>query len=222
MQMDASQIGGIDSTDRSTKIVCGKGAEVVVTERLLTHGRQRAVEGAACWLVDAEGGAKLEVSAKLCDGMPTLPRFGVRLFLNEEMERVNYLGVGPFESYPDKRRASAYGVYTDTVCHMMEPNIKPQESGSHLGCDLVELSGGGVKLMVVGGEEFSFNACPYTQEHLAATGHYHELVKSGYTVLCLDMGQHGIASSSCGYDIDDKYRMSRELSLKLKLNFEVE
>ena len=32
----------MDSTKRYTKIVCGKGAEAVITERLLTHGRQVA------------------------------------------------------------------------------------------------------------------------------------------------------------------------------------
>ena len=42
IQMDTVQIGGVDSTKRYTKIVCGKGAEAVVTERLLTHGDQRA------------------------------------------------------------------------------------------------------------------------------------------------------------------------------------
>ena len=42
IQMDTVQIRGIDSTNRYTKIVCGKGAEAVVTERLLTHGDQRA------------------------------------------------------------------------------------------------------------------------------------------------------------------------------------
>ena len=42
IQMETVQIKGIDSTKRSTKIVCGKGAEAVVTERLLTHGEQTA------------------------------------------------------------------------------------------------------------------------------------------------------------------------------------
>ena len=42
IQMDTVQIRGIDSTVRKTKIVCGKGAEAVVTERLLTHGKQHA------------------------------------------------------------------------------------------------------------------------------------------------------------------------------------
>ena len=42
IQMETVQIRGIDSTKRSTKIVCGKGAEALVTERLLTHGSQLA------------------------------------------------------------------------------------------------------------------------------------------------------------------------------------
>ena len=42
IQMDTTQIRGIDSTKRYTKIVCGKGAEAVITERLLTHGEQVA------------------------------------------------------------------------------------------------------------------------------------------------------------------------------------
>ena len=42
MQMDTTQIAGVDSTRRDTKIVCGKGAEALVTERLMTHGHQHA------------------------------------------------------------------------------------------------------------------------------------------------------------------------------------
>lgn len=42
IQMDTTQIRGIDSTKRYTKIICGKNAEAVITERLLTHGDQSA------------------------------------------------------------------------------------------------------------------------------------------------------------------------------------
>lgn len=42
LQMETSQIAGIDSTKRKTSVVCGKNAEVVITERLLTHGKQVA------------------------------------------------------------------------------------------------------------------------------------------------------------------------------------
>ena len=40
--MDTTQIRGVASTKRYTKIICGKGAEAIVTERLLTHGTQLA------------------------------------------------------------------------------------------------------------------------------------------------------------------------------------
>ena len=42
MQMETIQIRGIDSTRRETDFFCEAGSEVVVTERLLTHGAQEA------------------------------------------------------------------------------------------------------------------------------------------------------------------------------------
>ena len=42
IQMDTVQIRGIDSTRRETAFHCDAGSEVVVTERLLTHGKQVA------------------------------------------------------------------------------------------------------------------------------------------------------------------------------------
>ena len=42
MQMETIQIRGIDSTKRETDFFCEAGSEVVVTERLLTHGAQEA------------------------------------------------------------------------------------------------------------------------------------------------------------------------------------
>lgn len=42
IQMETTQIRGVDSTRRYTKIVVGRGAEAVITEKLLTHGRQTA------------------------------------------------------------------------------------------------------------------------------------------------------------------------------------
>lgn len=42
IQMETVQIRGIDSTKRETDFFCEAGSEVVVTERLLTHGNQMA------------------------------------------------------------------------------------------------------------------------------------------------------------------------------------
>ena len=54
IQMETVQIRGIDSTKRETKIVCGKDAEAVVTERLMTHGDQVA-ESDMEIVLDGEG-----------------------------------------------------------------------------------------------------------------------------------------------------------------------
>ncbi len=40
--LDSSQIRGVDSTRRYTKVVLGKNAELQVTEKLLTHNKQNA------------------------------------------------------------------------------------------------------------------------------------------------------------------------------------
>ena len=42
INMESTQIRGVDSTKRETRIVVGKGAEAVITEKLLTHGQQTA------------------------------------------------------------------------------------------------------------------------------------------------------------------------------------
>ena len=54
IQMDTTQIRGVDSTKRDTKIVCGKDAEAIITERLLTHGNQTAVSDMEI-VLDGEG-----------------------------------------------------------------------------------------------------------------------------------------------------------------------
>ena len=54
INMNTSQIRGIDSTKRDTKIVCGKNAEAIVTEHLLTHGDQIAESNMEI-VLDGEG-----------------------------------------------------------------------------------------------------------------------------------------------------------------------
>lgn len=42
IQLDTTQLRGVDSTKRYTKVVVKEGAEAIVNEKLLTHGRQKA------------------------------------------------------------------------------------------------------------------------------------------------------------------------------------
>lgn len=70
MELESTQIKGVDSTKRYTKIVCGKGAEVVVTEKLLTHGSQLA-ESEMDVVLDGEGATGRIISRSVAQDAST-------------------------------------------------------------------------------------------------------------------------------------------------------
>ena len=174
----------------------------------------------AVWTVKATGDIDVKLDVTRNPEFPELPRFGLRLFVPEKMNKVTYYGMGPQESYRDKRRATYYGLFTSDTEKLHEDYLRPQENGSHFDCDFVELKGENRKLTVTCKESFSFNASPYTQEELENKKHNFELENSGSTVLCIDYAQNGIGSNSCGPRLLKKYRLDEEkFSFNAKLIF---
>lgn len=171
---------------------------------------QRFLDIRAEWTVYPDGRISADLDAVRNLEFPELPRFGLRLFLPGELGEAEYCGLGPGESYTDKRRAASYGRFRSPVSRLHEDYIRPQENGSRCGCDWVSLSGPGVRLTAAGAAPFSFNASLYTQEELAEKAHSYELVPCGDTVLCLDYGQNGIGSESCGPRLLPQYRLDGE------------
>ena len=170
------------------------------------------------WQIDRSGAVRVGMKVRRGAGFPELPRFGLRLFLDAAMDRLTYCGLGPHESYADKRRASSYGKYSATVADLHEDYIRPQENGSHDGCDYVVVAAGTRSITAVGPTTFSFNASPYTQEELTTKKHNVQLVPSGDTVWCLDYAQNGIGSNSCGPDVLEKYQLNaQEFEFELTL-----
>ena len=188
---------------------------------LQTYALQKVLDMNTIWRIDGSGTISLCMEAKKNPEFPMLPRFGIRMFLSKEMDQVSYYGLGPMESYCDKRRAASYGIYHATVEELHEDYIRPQENGSHCGCSYVSLFGEETKLTAMSEKEFSFNASAYTQEELLAKTHNFELKPSGHTVLCLDYAQNGIGSDSCGQDLLQQYRLDFDtITFDLKLKFE--
>lgn len=170
------------------------------------------------WTIDENGAIGLTMDVKRYPEFPVLPRFGIRLFLNENMDRVQYYGMGPMESYCDKHRAASHGIYSAEVKDLHEDYIKPQENGSHYDCSYVIAESNDYKMEVLSETAFAFNASIYTQEELTAKKHNFELQPSGNTVLCVDYAQNGIGSNSCGPDLLEKYRLdSTEFEFRIKL-----
>ena len=174
-------------------------------------GRQRFLSIEAQWAVDGSGRIACRMDVRRNTNMPFLPRFGLRLFLPYEMEKVEYTGYGPYESYVDKHHASYFGLFRATVDELHEDYIKPQENGSHYQCTKLQLTGNDSGLLVKApGSHFSFNASHYTQEELTRAKHNFELQKCDSTVLCLDYMQSGLGSNSCGPELAQEYRLQHE------------
>ena len=170
------------------------------------------------WTVNAAGQIELKMEVSKNEVAPMLPRFGIRMFLPKAMDQVAYYGLGPVESYADKRRASYHGRFTSTVEALHEDYLRPQENGSHCDCEFVTVSGGDLCVSAVSENTFSFNASVYTQEELEKKGHSFELEPCGHTVLCLDYAQNGIGSNSCGPVLADQYALkAKNFTFNLRL-----
>ena len=179
---------------------------------------QRILDMDTSWTVYTNGEISLSMSVTRHPEFPMLPRFGLRLFLDENMNQIKYYGMGPMESYVDKRRAASHGIYQASVEELHEDYIKPQENGSHFDCSYVIVSAAEYGFGAASESTFSFNASVYTQEELTAKKHNFELETSGNTVLCLDYAQNGIGSNSCGPALPKKYRLdAKEFTFKIKL-----
>lgn len=156
------------------------------------------------------GGITVAIHATVNEKLRYLPRFGVRLFVRRDMEQLDYLGYGPQESYIDKRNAAKFGRYRSTVDEQYTCCIRPQESGSHYGCDRLTVCGGGDSLNVTADRAFSFSCLGYTQEELTEKKHDWELVRYPASVLCVDYKMTGVGSQSCGPEILEEYKLSEK------------
>ncbi|MDR3593733.1 glycoside hydrolase family 2 TIM barrel-domain containing protein [Clostridium sp.] len=153
------------------------------------------------------GQVKIHSNVKVADKRPYLPRFGLRLFMDNSFSNVEYYGYGSFESYIDKHRASYKGIFKQKIWEMHEDYIKPQENSSHFGCEYVQIGNDKLCIKVESEEDFSFNASEHSQEELAQKAHNYELEKSGYSILCVDYKQSGIGSTSCGPYLLEEYQL---------------
>ena len=168
---------------------------------------QRILNMQAVFTITADGAVDVSLSVTRDPIFPMLPRFGIRLFLPKELTQVDYFGIGPLESYIDKRRAGYHGCFSSNVRAMHEDYLRPQENGSHYDCDYVTLHNTDVSLTAASAVPFSFNASVYTEEELTKKAHNYELEESNHTVFCIDYRQNGIGSNSCGPDLLEKYRL---------------
>ena len=180
--------------------------------------RQPFLRCTALWRIGADGTIALELEGKRDEVFPFLPRFGLRMMLPAGFEQLDYTGYGPQESYLDKKNACWFGHFAGTVSDEYVDYIKPQEHGSHVGCEQMRLHCADAALWAAAEQLFSFRASHYPQELLTSTAHNFELKKSDEVELCLDYKNSGIGSNSCGPVLADEYAL-KETEFRMRLFF---
>ena len=187
-------------------------AVILTTQAVAAVSVQPVLRIRAEYRIFPDGTIQTNIQAEKDRQVETLPRLGFRMFLDPALDTVDYFGIGPWESYPDKCHSGSHALYRAAVKDLHEDYIRPQENGSHCGCDFVRLTGDGLALTaaVVDGSTFSFNASLYTQEELETKRHNYELEPCGDTVLCIDHKTAGIGSKSCGPDLSPEYRVDAD------------
>ncbi|OOF65854.1 glycoside hydrolase family 2 TIM barrel-domain containing protein [Rodentibacter sp. Ppn85] len=182
--------------------------EIRVKSRINAVSRERILTLDVIYLIDALGNLSIKIRAKKQPHLPFLPRFGVRFFLKDCFQQAEYVGYGEMESYLDKHQAAQFNLYKTTPESNHVPYLKPQENGSHFGCQMFTIKNDREGFSIHCDKAFSFNLSPYTQEELSAKKHNDELEESGSTILCVDYKMSGIGSNSCGPSLKEKYRLS--------------
>ncbi len=151
------------------------------------------------YTIDGSGGVLLETHVLPLGTLPPLPRLGVQMHLPQGFDRFAWYGLGPHESYPDRRESVKLGVYTGSVSEQFENYIKPQENGNKSDvrwASLTNLQGFG--LHIAAQPLIDVSVHHYTPEDLTAARHTTDLVPRPETVLHLDCAQGGLGSQSCG------------------------
>lgn len=206
---------------KSTVIKQNESVKIEVLLDLAAAHIQPCAEVNAEWEICGDGTIVGNIQANRNTAMPHLPRFGIRMFLPKEFEKISYLGYGPYESYIDKHQASRLGRYHAKVKEMHEDYLRPQENGSHYHTYEMMLTDGiGNNLEIFSEDTFSMQVLPYAQEELTFKKHNFELQEDPGTVLCLDYKMSGIGSQSCGPKLKEAYQLKDEkMNYRLTLCF---
>lgn len=166
------------------------------------------------------GALRLAADFSLGPDISDIPRIGLLLRLRPEFERLRWLGLGPWENYPDRKRAAWLAVHESTVTDQYVPYIMPQEHGLKCDARWVELRGArGARLKISGAKPFAFSASHFHPEDLTKATHTIDLKPRAEIILCLDAAHRGLGTASCGPDTLEKYRLrARRYRLDLQID----
>jgi len=137
-----------------------------------------------------------------------LPRIGVVVRAEPAFERLRWLGLGPQESYSDRKAGARFGLFESTVSEQFEPYVVPQEHGNKTETRWLRLEDDmGHAIEWRAKTRFDCSVGHATAQALTWANHIHEIAHCEDTVVHLDVGQRGLGSASCGPDTHRRHRL---------------
>ncbi|KAI5458539.1 glycosyl hydrolases family 2, TIM barrel domain-containing protein [Mariannaea sp. PMI_226] len=155
-----------------------------------------------------------------------IPRIGFNIHASKSLEQVRWLGLGPGESYPDKKSSQKVGVWqVDSVSSLHTPYDVPQENGNRLETRWVTLvdthSHAGIRVTRLDGgadAEFSWAASRFSDEVIHAAAHPPDLVEGDATYLRIDAKVAGVGTAACGPGVrEDLLVKTEEVKFTIQL-----
>ena len=143
--------------------------------------------------------------------LPELPRLGTCFVADEAFDRVEWYGLGPMETYPDRQRSASIGWWKSRAGEQYTHYPRPQDSGNLESVALIRLRDEGGRGVQVSALErpFSASALPYSVMDIYGASHDCDLRPSGAVYLCVDAAVLGLGNSSCGPGVLKKYAIEK-------------
>lgn len=143
----------------------------------------------------------------------SLPKFGFRLRAPKEYGDIEWIGYGPWESYPDRRKGALYGSYSMTLNDYMTDYVFPQDNSNRVGVDVFSLSSTDSsipELRIYGGDDsedgLNIRVWNYSEEDLEAARHGYELPQRDYLNINIDKEIIGVGGNdSWGAKTEPQY-----------------
>jgi beta-galactosidase len=149
------------------------------------------------------------------------PRFGWQLQIPGKYNHMEWLGMGPHETYWDRKESGRVGHYSGSVEDQLHDYVVPQENANKTDVRWVAwLDQNKAGWLIIGEqpEWLSVSAWLYTQERLDAALHINEIRPfDNHLTVNIDHKQMGIGGSGCGslpfddYILDDQKHYYRFL-----------
>ena len=160
------------------------------------------------WRVQPDGSIDYTHRFAVPEPLDDLPRLGVAFGCGDGLDRMEWFGHGPHESYVDRLRGAPVGRYACGVRDRYVPYVMPQEHGNIAGLRWLALRReDGTGLLVSAPALIQGKATQVSDACLSAARHTTDVAFDPRTTLHLDAAMRGLGTASCGPDTLERYRI---------------